>query len=349
MKTTKSLAQCVCGKQNNLDLFRFIAALLVIFSHAYPICLGSTGLDPLERFTSEQLSFGGLAVSVFFVYGGFLIAQSADRSKTARHYFVSRCLRIFPALWFAVFTLAFIIGPLFSSLSTSAYFQSSDTYLYLLNGVLILRHPLPGVFTHNVYNATVNGALWTLPIEFLCYIACFIAYKLGFFQKKRFIWSLPIMIAFYFGMPQLIGADSILNAALRPVVLFYIGIGFYVYREHISLRIPVALLCLFIIIISIPLGILEYAFLLCFPYIMFTFGFGCRQIWPNFTKRGEFSYGIYLWGWPIQQRLCVLFQFTLSPFMNFLIATPLAILMGVISYYCIERYCIKLKKRLTGK
>ena len=159
MTTPKSLAQCVCGKQNNLDLFRFIAALLVIFSHAYPICLGSTGLDPLERFTSEQLSFGGLAVSVFFVYGGFLIAHSADRSKTARHYFVSRCLRIFPALWFAVFTLAFIIGPLFSSLSTSAYFQSSDTYLYLLNGVLILRHPLPGVFTHNVYNAPVNGAL----------------------------------------------------------------------------------------------------------------------------------------------------------------------------------------------
>ena len=347
MKRTNSLVQCAHGKQNNLDLFRFIAALLVIFSHAFPLCLGMNALDPLARLTANHLSFGGLAVSVFFVYGGFLIAQSAERSKTARHYFVSRCFRIFPALWFVTLAIAFVIGPFFSELSADAYFQAPDTYLYLLNGILVLRHPLPGVFTHNLYNTTVNGALWTLPIEFLCYIACFIAYKLGFLKKERFLWSVPIMIAFYFGIPHLIGAESILNAALRPIMLFYIGMGFYVYRDFISLRIPIALLCVLIIIISVPLGFLEFSFLLCFPYVMFTFGFGCKQIWPSFTKRGEFSYGIYLWGWPIQQCLCALFQNSLTPIANFLIATPLAILMGIVSYYFIERYCNQLKAKLT--
>jgi len=44
------------------------------------------------------------------------------------------------------------------------------TLAYLSNIPLLLRYNLPGVFAANSYPSSFNGSLWSLPIEFDCYL-----------------------------------------------------------------------------------------------------------------------------------------------------------------------------------
>lgn len=165
------------GRNNNLNLIRFIAALMVILGHSYVATTAGKEHEFMCIITQNQLDFGGLAVSIFFVYGGFLICKSMHRLENAKYYFKARIIRIFPPLIFVTFVMAFIVGPIVTELSIDSYFTSVGTYKYLLNSFMILVHDLPGVFLENMQTA-VNGPLWTLPVEFLCYIACYIMYKM---------------------------------------------------------------------------------------------------------------------------------------------------------------------------
>ena len=67
-----NLGKISCGRNNNLDLIRFVASIMVIFSHSFPIALGMEQWDPLAILTNDQISFGSLAVSIFFCMEVFL-------------------------------------------------------------------------------------------------------------------------------------------------------------------------------------------------------------------------------------------------------------------------------------
>lgn len=187
---SKSLDAVSRGRANNLNAIRLLAATLVIASHSFALRFGTRGFDyePLLVLTRGTLSMGGLAVGYFFLYGGFLIARSAEAHPTAKDYLKRRTARIFPELIAVVFLCAFVLGPILSRLSVANYFLSSQTYLYLFNALLIPVHNLPGVFENNVYQYVVNGSLWTLPVEFACYILVFFSFKITKFKRRRFVW-----------------------------------------------------------------------------------------------------------------------------------------------------------------
>lgn len=345
-KANVSLSSASVGKDNNLDFLRFIAAAMVIFCHAFPLSYGKGGADPFFLFSKHQMNSGGFAVSIFFLYGGFLISGSTVRSKTAKRYFASRCFRIFPALIFVTFTLTFIVGPLITSLNLKEYFTSFATYKYLLNSILIIQHDLPGVFASNPYGPTVNGPLWTLPIEFLCYILCFIAYKLGFFERRRFPASVPLVVAACIGILYAGNFSETIVTEIRPAILFYIGVGCYIYRDKIILNKYIAVVLGVVMVIFARFGLINLAMLLCFPYCMLSAAYATRRKLSRFAKHGEFSYGIYLWGWPVQQIIVSIAGENMSPYLNALSAFPFALLMGVLSYYLVEKPALKLRRRL---
>jgi peptidoglycan/LPS O-acetylase OafA/YrhL len=160
-----------------------------------------------------------------------LIANSVVRAKTAKKYFKARILRIFPALFFVIFLLTFVIGPIITRLSVLSYFSNTVTYRYLLNSMLVIQHNLPGVFQNTIYGPTVNGPLWTLPVEFGCYILCFIAYKMGFINKKKFFISIPLFLLACAGILFIEKFSITIITELRPVVFFYIGMGMYIYTR----------------------------------------------------------------------------------------------------------------------
>lgn len=337
------LIECGKGRNNNLDLMRFIAAIGVLISHAFPLCLGENHMDYIYDFSGGQIHLGGIAVGVFFVFGGYLIAKSMDRLHDSIPFWKARVIRIFPPLIFLVLLTTFIIGPILTEYSLKDYFGSTGTYGYLLNGILIPKYSLPGVFTNNVYPSVINGSLWTLPVEFGCYIMCFVVYKLGFLNPKRCKYTLPLFVVAVIAFYVLFRDNLFLQEVMRPVFLFYIGMVYYVYKDHIYLNKWLALACA---VVMVPLSyfhVTDIGMICLFPYIMFTIGYGTVHKFSNFTKYGEFSYGIYLWAFFIQQIVC---QYILdcSVIMNIIISIPCSIIMGIITHYVIERPCLRKKK-----
>lgn len=174
------------GKSNNLQALRFIAAVMVIISHSFSVGMGDSSKEWFIILTNGQLSMGNLAVAVFFCAGGYLIAKSMCKAKKFSTYFKARINRIFPLLIIVVGLSMFLLGPIMTNLNLKDYMSDVTLYKYALNGLLIPVHELPGVFSNNIYGPTVNGSLWTLPVEFLCYIGCFLLYKLQMLKKKFF-------------------------------------------------------------------------------------------------------------------------------------------------------------------
>lgn len=314
------------NRDNNLNLIRFIAAIMVIFCHAYPLSVN--GLDPLGRLTNGQIHFGALAVYTFFFFGGFWINRSIHRSKSLYSFFKARCMRIFPCLIITVFFCAFCMGSIITTLSLRDYFTNIQTYEYLLNSLLILRHNLPGVFENNIYNATVNGSLWTLPVEFLCYIGCYLVWRLGLSEEKTMKYTIPVFVIGYLLLYICLLQNPLLRSALGPGAMFYFGMLCDVYRKHISIKPAYVSICIIGLILSIFWGNLKYGLFLFWPYILLWLAFGVKKKWSSFGKKHEFSYAIYLCAFPIQQLVTMLFGGSMDPIANFLISLPCILLVG---------------------
>jgi len=232
----RRLVDTVGTKSENLHLMRFIAAIMVIISHSFSIATGEALGEWFTVITNNQLTMGGFAVSVFFLCGGYLIAMSVEKNKSAKAFFKARAIRLFPAL-IAVVIACMFLGIFISDYGPIGYVLSLDTWKYLLNSVFIRVKTLPGVFVTNPYGAVVNGSLWTLPVEFICYVLCFVAYKLKFLEKKRYPISAPIVLAGALAVWYVGTYIPMVHELIRPVLLFYIGMGYWVYREHIILSV----------------------------------------------------------------------------------------------------------------
>ena len=248
---------------------------------------------------------GGLAVGFFFLYGGFLIARSAECHPNSRDFFRRRVTRIFPELIAVVLLCAFILGPILTRLAPIEYFLSPQTYLYLLNALLIPVHNLPGVFEENVYQHVVNGSLWTLPVEFICYVLVFFSFKVTKFDHNRFAWLfLPFV-----GVLVIYTCAVYPSCAtiMRPTFLYFIGMACYVYRDGIKIGNAHVRIAFILFLVLCRMGMADLAMLTCFPVIALWLAFYAnRPKWTQRLSKLDFSYSLYLWGWPVGQIIIAL-------------------------------------------
>src|SRR3954470_24156141 len=136
----------VVDRDNNFDLLRLVAALSVIFSHAFLLAENSQDHDPLMMLTGQAV-LGVAGVFVFFTISGYLIAQSFEATPSPLIFLAKRALRIFPGLFACLAICVFAIGPLTTSLPLGEYFAHPKVWLFLLhNAVLDVDYNrLPGV------------------------------------------------------------------------------------------------------------------------------------------------------------------------------------------------------------
>lgn len=179
---TLTLDSVIGSRCNNVNLIKLISAFAVIISHSSPLFGESSVL--LSALLSH-LPLGTIAVSTFFFFAGLYIAKSCESHPTPSSFFRTRCKRLIPELALVTAACVFIVGPIFSIYKLSDYFSRPATYAYLLNAFLIPVHNLPGVFLNNPYGSTVNGSLWTMPVEF--FLLCMLLYRIhrDAFQAQR--------------------------------------------------------------------------------------------------------------------------------------------------------------------
>ena len=345
----KNLSELLGIKSTNVNLLKFICAILVIVGHANPIT--GTGVDILTEYTGGECSFGGLAVGVFFFFSGLYVTKSLSKTVNLRTYLAKRVERIFPQLAVVILISAFVLGPIFTSLPIGTYFLSPGTYTYLLNAVLIPIHNLPGVFEGLPYQ-TVNGPLWTLPVEFACYLMLWaisliliIATKTksqsdlsGIVGNKAFrvlLWIAGGVALIIFVTVFYVLKNEFLISVVRPIVIFIEGSLYYQYREKIKVNWIAGLIMAMILALSGLAGCFSIGMILLLPYITVALTLGIPQIKADWTVF-KVSYEMYLLGWPIQQLLLLVFKGNMSAIANVLLAVPIDIVIASALYISIN-------------
>ena len=321
-------------RSNNLQLIRFIAALIVIISHSHPLSDGTR--DIVTVLSGDTLYIGPYGLYPFFVFSGFLIAGSLLRKKEVKtwSFFKARLVRLIPALAFTVFMCA-LLGVFFTTLTPKEYFTSSQTYKYLLNSIFVIVHDLPGVFTSNHYVSTVNGSLWTMCIEFLCYVACFVLFKLKWMEKKKLVILSPFVFAVCAVLIYILPHD--IKTGVRAGMVFYIAILYYVFWEDLKFKPIYTVIAGVLTFATMLLRISYVGIYVFFPYFLLSIAFSSHQCSEKLAKLGDYAYGIYLWGFPVQQAIIQLSGGTMNAYLNAAISIPVSIALALFTYHFIEK------------
>lgn len=343
-------------KDNNFDTLRIFAAYLVLVSHSYP--LFGHGPEFVAAITGFETG-GGLAVSIFFFISGYLVMGSLERRPDAFSYFLSRSLRILPGLFVAVAFCVFVVGVCFTTLPLEAYLASHDTWSFLLNSLVYpIQFRLPGVFEGSPANGSVNGSLWTLPIEVTMYFLLYFLFKAGLLSRKTSVIIPSVFISLF-----MVGVSSWgLGWENRGFIFFYsvpffnflmygvyffTGSAFFVYRNRIPVSLGGALAVAIVLVSSFHSVYGPIVELLSLPYLIYCMahvrtGLGLGQRVASF---GDVSYGVYIYAYPVQQSVYALFFESLGFWSMVLVSIATTSVFAGLSWKFVEKPALSLKNR----
>ncbi len=337
--------------QDNLIWLRLFAAAMVIYGHSYALSPQSPMQFDLIARAIPGTYAGAFGVDLFFLLSGILITHSWFKTNSSTRFASARIRRIFPGLVVCVVLSATVLGPLMSELDIAHYFADGRWLRYWLgNGSLLdMNYELPGVFLANPYPRVVNGSLWSLKVEVLCYAAVLVAgLVLQRIAVPRAAQSLALFMSVLFLLSPLMRQLPLSAEVPRAAAYFALGALLSINAKHITLNGAVwsAILVLawsganYLDPNQLPAACAR-AFALA-SFLMLC-GY-CIKPWspPVF---GDASYGVYLYGFPIQQSLMQLFP-TWGPLQLTFPSLALALACGIASFHWVEkRY---LRRRATN-
>jgi peptidoglycan/LPS O-acetylase OafA/YrhL len=317
-----------------------------------------------------------MAVDGFFVLSGYLITRSYLSTSSPARYLWRRFIRIFPAFWVCLALTALVCAPLvllrdrgtiagadwFGAESPVSYVVSNGflrinqwDIWYLLSSVPQTRMQLnfgidPGAIAF-------DRSLWTLTYEWDSYLLVAIAGSLGILASGRLriavvAWALFLaatLVAFDFmpgwldHLPKGVGMHTVFSdlQRFRLWFLFALGALMYLYASRIPMRLSFGVLAVGILVATLAFGGYEVIGRVAFAYVC---------IWlavylpiRDFDRRGDFSYGLYIYGWLVAQMLAVFNVYELGPLPFMAITTVVAFGFAVLSWHLVEAPAQRLK------
>ena len=336
---------------NRFDFLRIVAALLVLYSHCYP--LFTEGLsDPLAN--TPFVSFGALGVAMFFVISGHLVTDSLIRSENVFEFLAKRILRIYPGLIAACIFSVFIVGLVFTPFGLWEYISHAQTNLYWLTATgFDIQYNLPLVFAENPKKHTVNGSLWTIKYELICYLTA--AAFLTFRRTRRTIALLLLATLVISGLLRHYAApnspfDLYLGLDYYHItlgLLFFTGATFSVFKNQLqpSIVLIIAQAAIWFVLPESGRFIIFHTLIASLVLYLGYFGLFLPKINPRI---GDLSYGTYLFAFPIQQSLIALGMRELGFWPFVLLSVILTLAIAFVSWHLIEKPMLSLKRKLPG-
>jgi peptidoglycan/LPS O-acetylase OafA/YrhL len=339
-----SIATGLANPHNNFGLLRLVMALAVVVSHAFSVTDGRVEQEPW--FQTTGFTLGEHAVNGFFAISGFLVTMSFVR-RGWRDYVVARLLRIAPGLVAATLVVALVLGGLMTTLDTSAYFRDPRLWRFITGTLTTFKSAaaLPGVFADNPLPFPL-GTVWTLKYETLCYLGVLVAGLAGILARPRLALAALAALTLAAVLREVVtphGAKAT-ETALRLPLIFLAGGVAYLYRERVPLSLPLLAVAL------VPLSFTPlYKAAL---YLVTAWGILVLALAPALTRvsvepPADLSYGVYLYGWPVQQALHALYPAlgAVSLLWPSLAAT---LVVAALSWFLVEKPALGLKRRLMG-
>jgi peptidoglycan/LPS O-acetylase OafA/YrhL len=362
-----SFADAFDARRNAFNFLRLVLAVLVIVGHCFP--LGGFGKEsPVLALTGGRYSLGTLAVGMFFVISGFLITRSVSSGLSVGRFIWHRFVRLFPGYWMCLLVTAFIFAPIFCKIEHGTFTEifvapahTPQAYVidhaamfvprgFSMDSVMgVSWGHVVGVLSHNPTPWAINGSLWSLPIELLCYLVMAVLAVLGMVQQRRAVVVTLFAILLAAREVKCISPDTFqqyypfhgFNDLSYFCFHFFAGSVCFLFREKIpyskTLFVTSAGLAALGMMVS-PLGFLcPIALPYCFLCLSFTMPV------PRFSIKGDYSYGTYISAFPVQQGLTLLglhhAGFALYLGCSLLVTGALAIL----SYRLVEAPCLRWK------
>lgn len=346
-----TLSEYTDGRDNNFNLIRFFAALLVLISHSYPLAIGDRSAEPLRQIVG--ITLGTVAVDVFFISSGFLVTRSLDRTRDVIGFAIARALRIYPGLLCSTLITIFVAALFLTELPLGDFFSHRETVDYFLSNLSVLRHVafyLPGVFEATPFPRVVNGSLWTLPIELRMYVSIAMLWTaIRLIRAPKWIYAFSIfviaigLLALHIAEHYIEGAES---GPVRMGGMFFAGAFFYIYRKRIQLSSrTAAVIALGTLASCVTPGAFFLAYTLGITYLVFAMAYLPNGRIRLFNRVGDYSYGMYVYAFPIQQIIASLVP-GITPTTMMLLAFPPTLVMAIVSWHVVESRVLGLKGTL---
>lgn len=332
-------------ENNNLDIFRLFAALLVIFGHAYVLSAIDGVVDPISN-AFELIDSGDIAVKLFFFLSGLVVTNSFLEKKDVLQFCIARFFRIWPAFTFVVVVSALIIGPIITNLTVSEYFQNKTTYGYILKNIIMdINFILPGVFNGNPYKDAVNGSIWTIPYEIGAYLVLIILFLFGILRKRILATIIAILII----LDPIFGNKLIFTwlsggayLFLAPSFAFGALLALHQDRIIIDYRIILGSLLAYYIFRHSPLEI-YFLYGSIFTSVLYL---STTKFFLKCKLPFDLSYGIYLWGFVIQQ-IIALYFYNYGILFNQISSMLICVVLAYITWHLVEKPWINMGRKVA--
>jgi peptidoglycan/LPS O-acetylase OafA/YrhL len=338
------------GKSTGFDYLRIGLALSILSWHSIVTSYGPAVQD--QTLASPWRLAIGPILPMFFALSGFLVAGSLQRN-TIPTFLGLRILRIVPALAVEVVLSALVLGPLLTTFALGEYFSDTRFLTYFLNVGGYIHYILPGMFEHNPFPLYVNGQLWTIPFELDCYALLAILAIMGVCRRApvlaivtlalQFLWAGKAAVAAY-AQGEWPRVGSIVPGPVL-ILSFLAGVTLYMLRDRVPARLPLAAMALALTAIGLAAPFGDYFIAFPIAYLTATIGLLNPPRW-SLVRWGDYSYGVFLYGFPIEQ-----FAASLGPgfqhwYIDLAIALPLTLALAALSWTIVERPLLGLKRHV---
>ncbi len=335
------------GRFRNIDTIRLALATSVVFSHSFLIADRSEAGEPLVQLFGRGNIAGLYGVFGFFILSGFLITRSFERRTSSTAYLTSRVLRIFPALIAVSLFCAFAIGPVVTTLAPGEYLSDRGTYAFVVRTSALMNAGqlgLPGVeFSDTDIGHILIGTLWTLLPEFLCYLAVLVAGLLGLLRLPLILLAIPVGLWTHTHDPHAVRQLGYL------AVFFAAGSALYFIHQRARPGHRTVAAAALAFAACIALGYPHEGFALFGSVLLIQLATTSRVSLGNGARFGDLSYGLYLYGWPVQQTLEWAAGGAFTWWTLFPVSLAISLGLAWLSWHLVEKHALRLARRMRDR
>ena len=356
-----SIGEALAGNANSLGLLRLLLASLVIFDHSFP--LGGNGHEPFWSATRGQTSLGGFAVAGFFAISGYLIAKSGMSGDVVQ-FMWRRTLRIFPAYWLVLLVTAFLVGPVLWVLDGHAfanYFtwggNGPFTYFFANWSLNIGTYGIYDLLTETtpygrlIDSSAFNGSIWTLIYEWKSYLIIAALVAFGVLKNARIL--VPILALFFLIMQVAATANFGAVIAMFPSVAdtymislgmtFLFGSVIAVYSKQIPFDDRLGIFAGLLLVLTLRYGGFSTIGTAAGAYFVLYLAARLPRRFHWVGRKNDYSYGVYIYGFLVQQVLAYFGVYKLGYLPFALIALAISLGCAWLSWHLVEKRAMSLK------
>jgi len=334
------------NKHNCFDLLRLLLALGVVYSHSYHV--GGFGLEPLAQHSKEQIILGVICVLGFFGLSGFLVAASFENSRNVGIFALKRIRRIFPGFWVCLVVTAFVIAPFIWMVTGRAFGDfpwtgSDGAWSYVFSNLLLKvhQHGIGETVSGFPDAGTLNGSLWSIYPEFGCYVMLAVLGLCGVLTRSKwFALILTTLVLVYAAVDRVQGREAFPEIpALFAfsnldafIAAFLVGMCAQLWKEQLAFTPRFCAGLGLLIALLLAYG----GFRLAAPVVVPFFLLGVGSLF-SLRLKADFSYGIYIYSFPLQQLLLAAGWGMASVWLFFSLSAAVSVAFAAFSWFLIEK------------